>query len=156
MEYLYAMGILVTLALGIWNLVQNHRFSRKTSFINTVTAQRVQWLEQIRQDVAKFVGLIHNWTRTARAEAYEEVLPEKNIIREMDRLHYVIQLRLNPDGKPDQEIVALLKRIPTLADYQNLDEMFEALDELTAATQEMLKAEWEKIKAEAKDGDLND
>ena len=28
MEYPYTAGILVTPALGIWNLVQNHRFSK--------------------------------------------------------------------------------------------------------------------------------
>ena len=56
-----AAGIIVTLVLGIWNAVANYRNSRRTNFINTVTSQRVKWLEQIRQDISAFSGLVHTW-----------------------------------------------------------------------------------------------
>jgi hypothetical protein len=58
-DLIYAFGIIVTLFLGAWNFIQGHRATRKASFINTVTAQRVLWIEQMRQDVSKFVGLTH-------------------------------------------------------------------------------------------------
>lgn len=142
----------MTLVLGIWNFVQNYRASRKTSFINTVTAQRVQWLEQIRQDVAKFVGLTHHWTRSE----LKGTPSEQDILREIDQLRYVIRLRLNPDDPPDKKLAELVKRIPDLTDESERGQLFEALDELTTATQEMLKVEWEKVKAEAKVGDIKD
>ena len=151
-DYIYAAGILVTLILGIWNFVQNYRASRKTSFINTVTSQRVLWLEQIRQDISKFVGLTHHWTRSG----LEGTEHEKNILREIDQLRYVIRLRLNPDDDPDKKIAELVKKIPDLTDQSKRDDLFVALEELTVTTQDMLKAEWEKVKAEAKDGDIKD
>lgn len=151
-DYIYAAGILVTLVLGIWNFVQNHRASRKTSFINTVTAQRVKWLEQIRQDVARFVGLTHHW-RLSETEGSET---EKELLQEIDQLRYVIRLRLNPHDTPDRKIADLVKKIPDLTHESKHDELFQALEDLTAATQDMLKDEWEKVKAESKDGDLKD
>lgn len=151
-DYIYAAGIVVTLVLGIWNFVQHHRSSRKTSFINTVTAQRIQWLEQIRQDVAKFVGLTHHWA----ISELEGMPSEEDLLREIDHLRYVIRLRLNPKDDPDKKIAALVKRIPDLTDESKRNELFPALEELITATQDMLKAEWEKVKAEAKDGDLKD
>lgn len=149
-DYIYAAGILVTLGLGVWNLVHINRSARKTSFINTVTAQRVKWLEQIRQDISKFVGLTHHWSRSA----LEGTEREEAVLRDIDQLRYVIRLRLNPDDTPDRKILQLVKRIPELTNDTRRAELYEALDALTDATQEMLKAEWEKVKAEAKDGDL--
>jgi hypothetical protein len=149
-DYIYALAILVTLGLGVWNLVQGHRATRKASFINTVTAQRVLWIEQMRQDVSQFVGLTHTWAMSS----HERTQPEAEVLKEIDRLRHVIRLRLNPDDTPDRKIAALVKLIPTLTHESKHAELFTALEHLIVATQEMLKAEWEKVKAESKDGDL--
>src|ERR1700739_2834938 len=95
-DYVYCFGIFVTLALGVWNLIQGYRATRKASFINTVTAQRVLWLEQMRQDVAKFVGLTHTWARSD----LEGSASESEVLKEIDQLRHVIRLRLNPDDAP--------------------------------------------------------
>jgi hypothetical protein len=58
-DYVLLIGVGVTLLLGVWNLIQGYRTTRKTSFINTVTSLRILWIEQLRQDVAKFSGLTH-------------------------------------------------------------------------------------------------
>jgi hypothetical protein len=151
-DYIYGLGILVTLGLGVWNFIQGHRATRKASFINTVTAQRVLWLEQMRQDVAKFVGLIHTWAMSGLEGTPEEL----EILKEIDRLRHVIRLRLNPDDTPDRKIAALVKRIPELTHESKREELLTVLESLTVATQEMLKDEWEKVKAESKDGDLKE
>lgn len=149
-DALYAFGIIVTFVLGAWNFIQVHRATRKANFINTVTAQRVKWLEQIRQDVAEFVGLTHHWTRSND----ESRDAEKELLREIDRLRYVIRLRLNPSDPTDIRIAELVKRIPDLTHETQSEALFDALEELTTATQQMLKAEWEKVKSESKDGDI--
>lgn len=151
-DYVYGAGIVVTLVLGVWNFVQGHRATRKASFINTVTAQRVKWLEKMRQDVAKFVGLTHHWAMAS----FEGTSTDSAVLQEIDRLKYVIRLRLNPDDTPDRKIAALIKRIPELTDQSQIHELLRELDNLTTITQEMLKAEWEKVKAESKDGDLKE
>jgi hypothetical protein len=52
------IGILVTLVLGVYNAVQNYRSSRRTTFINTVTSERVKWIEKLRQSISTFYGLL--------------------------------------------------------------------------------------------------
>ena len=41
-DIVYATGILLTFLIGVWNLIFNYRTTRKTSFINIVTSQRVK------------------------------------------------------------------------------------------------------------------
>ena len=60
-DYVLLIGVVVTLVLGVWNLIQTQQVMKKTSFINTVTSQRILWIEQLRQDVSKFCGLTHTW-----------------------------------------------------------------------------------------------
>lgn len=57
----YIVSILLTFLVGVWNLVLNYRNTRRTNYINTVTAQRVKWLEQIRQDISSFCGITYTW-----------------------------------------------------------------------------------------------
>ena len=148
-DTIYGISILLTFIIGVWNFVQNWRAAKKTSFINTVTAQRVKWLEQMRYDVASFVGLTHNW-----AMSTEEEQGKKEYLKEIDRLRYVIRLRLNPDDTPDRKIAALIKEIPELTHVSQRDKLIQKLEALTVATQEMLKDEWEKVKQESLEGDI--
>jgi len=131
-EYVYLAGLVVTLGLGIWNFVQGYRATRKASFINTVTAQRVIWIEQLPQYVARFVGLTHTWA----AGDLEGKESEAKVLEEVDRLRYVIRLRLNPDDTPDRKIAALVKKIPNLTHESQREALMAALEELTVATQE--------------------
>jgi hypothetical protein len=151
-DYVYALGILATLALGIWNLVQGQRSARKASFINTVTSQRVLWLEQMRQDVGKFIGLTNSWVMSEM----EGTAKGQEMVQEIDRLRHVIRLRLNPKDAPDIEIASLIKKIPDLTHESQQEELRAALEALTVATQKMLKEEWDKVKRESKDGDLGE
>ncbi|MEH6450387.1 MAG: hypothetical protein V7765_17080 [Oleispira sp.] len=151
-DYIYALGIFLTFALGIWNFIQGYHATRKASFINTVTSQRILWIEQMRQDVSKFVGL----TLTLDTTTIEESAPKLEICKEIDYLCYVIRLRLNPDDTPDRKIAALIKKIQNLTESSNRNELLSSLELLTKETQDMLKNEWDKVKAESKDGDLSE
>ena len=149
-DLVYALGILLTFALGVWNLVANYRGTRRTSFINTVTSQRVKWIEQLRQDISAYSGLTYTWCFSDLAGKPEEY----EVIREIDRLRHVIRLRLNPEGTYDQRIEHLIEEIPKYTDSSQRDMLTKALDELTTTTQLLLKEEWEKVKREAEDGNL--
>lgn len=106
----------------------------------------------MRQDVSKFVGLTHTWAQSN----LEGTDSEPEILKEIDRLRYVIRLRLNPDDTPDRKIAALIKKIPKLTHESYREELLKCLEQLTIETQEMLKVEWDKVKAESKDGDLSE
>lgn len=149
-DIIYGFGILLTFIVGAWNLFNNYKISRKTTFINTVTAERVKWIEQLRQDISSFSGLTHTWCFSEL-----EGKPDENeILKEVDRLRHVIRLRLNPEGEHDQKIEVLIQKIPKLTHISNREELQQALEDLTVTTQKLLKDEWEKVKKEAKEGDL--
>jgi len=139
-DFLYSVGIFVTFSLGVWNVFNN----RRTTYINTITSERIKWLEQLRQDISRFVGLTHTWHMS-------ELGPKSDVLKEIDKLRYLIRLRLNPDPKAnlERDIEKLLKEIPELTDISRRDELLKALDTLTETSQLLFKNVWEKIKKEA-------
>jgi len=150
-DIIYGTGILFTFGLGAWNLIVNYKTSRKTSFINTVTSQRIKWLEQLRLDIGAYCGLTHTWFYSGLADSDIE----HDVLKEIDRLRHVIQLRLNPNGELDQKIQKLIQDIPNLTDHSKKPQLDKAIQDLVDLSQAMLKAEWEKVKAESENGNLN-
>ena len=149
-DIVLAVGVVVTLILGIWNAFANLRAGQRTMFVNTVTSQRIKWIEQLRQDISTFSGLVYHWAMTDIIDTKEA----QQIVKEIDRLNHVIRLRLNPAGTHDKVIESLLLEIPThTADQAKIKEL---LQQLTVTSQALLKEEWEKVKAESKKGPLSD
>ncbi|MEK7384334.1 MAG: hypothetical protein AAB262_13750 [Elusimicrobiota bacterium] len=156
-DYFYATGIIATAAIGIWNAVNQHKINKKTAFINTVTSERVKWLDKLRGNISGFCGLTHTWTRSEIQGTPEKI----QILKEIDKLRYLIRLQLNPksdDGKQnfDKQIEDLVAEIPNLTDVRDRDDLEAAIDKLIVASQSLLKEEWEKVKSEAKSGELSD
>ncbi len=149
-DLIYVVSIAATFALGAWNLLMTYRNTRKTNFINTVTSQRVKWIEQLRQDISTFCGLTYTWC-SSQMEGRPE---EHDLLKEVDRLRHVIRLRLNPGGTHDGKIQSLIAEIPQLTHPTKQNELKAALDNLTETTQLLLKEEWEKVKQEAERGNL--
>ena len=151
-DYFLGAGVLVTLILGIWNVVANWRSNRRTAFINTVTAERVKWLGTLRENISTFCGLTHTW----RFSGLEGKPEELNTLLQIDKLRHLIRLQLNPDGVHDKSIEALVTRIPELTHTTQETELKEALNQLVEVSQKLLKDEWEKVKEESKRGDLKE
>jgi len=146
----YIVSILLTFLVGVWNLVLNYRNTRRTNYINTVTAQRVKWLEQIRQDISSFCGITYTWHYSDLADTPQE----HDMLKEIDRLRHVIRLRLNPSGTHDKTIERLIAEIPKYTDISQRDKLQKSLEELTTTSQLLLKEEWEKVKREVEHGNL--
>ena len=151
-DYVLAAGVVVTLLLGVWNAVVNHRINKRTTFVNTVTSQRIKWIEQLRLDIGAFCGLIYHWSHTD----IEGKPTEGEILKEFDRLRHVIRLRLNPDGEHDKAIEALIEEIPHYTSPDRQKELANALERITRSTQALLKEEWEKVKQESEHGPLSE
>ena len=156
-DYLYIIGILLTFILGAFNLIHTWRISKKTTFINCVTAEGIKWINNLRENIATFCGLTHHfhWSLIDEDE-------KKNIFNKIDRLRMLIQLQLNPNEELSKNITDLVtNKIPNLAGKTgtqvSIDEkppLDKALDELVSASQLLLKEEWDRVKEEAKKGDI--
>ena len=151
-EVVLAAGVLVTLVLGLWNLWANLRTNKRTTFINTVTSQRIKWIEQLRLDIGAFCGLTYHWSHTD----IEGKPSEAEILKEVDRLRHVIRLRLNPKGEHDRAIEALIEEIPRYTDPSQQKELSAALERLVRVSQALLKEEWDKVKRESEEGPLSE
>lgn len=149
-DIVLAAGVVVTLILGVWNAFANFRSGQRTMFVNTVTSQRIKWIEQLRQDISTFSGLVYHWAMTDLTDTKEK----QQIVKEIDRLNHVIRLRLNPVGTYDAIIEAILADIPKHTEDQ--PKIKELLEKLTVTSQALLKEEWEKVKTESKGGPLSD
>jgi hypothetical protein len=146
-------GFVVTLFLGIYNTFQNYQNSKGTTFINTVTSERVKWIEKLRQSISTFCGLAHYW-RFSTVRGSDE---ERKKIEEIDKLRHLIALQLNPLDAIEKEIQKLVGEIVSMSSgYRQVsDEDYRKhLETLTERTQQLLKAEWEKVKEESLRGDL--
>ncbi len=153
-DLFYAIGIILTFIIGLWNIVMNYRQSRRTTFINTVTSERVKWIKTLRQNISTFCGLTYNWCYSNLRNKPEE----REVLKQIDKLRHLIRLQLNPDpeSKLERKIEDLIKTIPELTDTSKRYELKDSLNELIQTTQQLLKEEWETVKAESKRGDLKE
>jgi len=149
-ELLYSIGIGVTFIIGLLNIINNLKTHKKTTFINSVTSERVKWISKLRESISDYCGLTLHWALTDISDQQEE----NELLKKVDVLRYNIRLQLNPDGDIDKEITELVDRIPDLTGDEKVEELENAVKKLTEKTQILLKKEWEKVKEEAKKGDL--
>lgn len=157
-DYVLGLGVLATLIVGIYNAITNFRISRRTIYINTVTAERVKWLSTLRENISTFCGLTYTWQFSELTGKPEE----QEALSKIDKLKYLIRLQLNPEGKHDKIIEEIISSIPSLAiptEYtteQKKYKLKEILNKLIIVSQLLLKEEWEKVKEEVKHGDLKE
>ena len=153
-DFVLVAGTIVTFLAVIANLVvafQNSRDIRRnlvtTKYIDTITSERIKWMEKLRSDISKFAGLTHFWVFSIDDKQSKEAMA---VMNEIDNLRYLIQLRLNPAGEYDKQIIKLIKDIPDLASTKgDVSLLHKAIEELINTSQKMLKAEWTRVKAES-------
>ena len=151
-DVFYSIGIISTFFLSVWNIVNNYRLSRRTAFINTVTAERVKWIETLRKNISEFCGLSYTW-HVSRLEDKPE---ELGVLKQIDMLRHLIRLQVNPEGTHDKEIERLIAQIPELTHESKTDEFKNEVNNLVEVSQKLLKEEWETVKKESKRGDLKE
>jgi len=157
-SYWDVKDIIQLLAIGLTFIVSSiglfisWKNSHKTNFINSVTASRIKWIDNLRNNIAEFSGFVYHFALT---EIKDE--EEKNkIIKNIDRLRYLIKLQLNNTADIDKEIIFLIDRIVDLTDPKKSAELTQTLNSLVLKTQTLLKFEWERVKEESLKGNLSD
>jgi hypothetical protein len=139
-------GILVSLivgGLGLWISIRN---SQRTIYINSITSARIKYIQEIRNKISEFCGLVYSYNNIQEALSPDK---ELQIQSEFDKLKYLIKLHLNPDDTFwDAKIMKLIDEIISLTDKKP----DEKINELITITQFLVKLEWEGAKLEAKRG----
>ena len=147
-DLLVEAGVVVTLVLGLVNLYFNLRAAKRTSFINTVTSERVKWIAKVRQNVSTLCALCDQWMLHPNHQ------PMPDVQRQIEQVKSEIRLQLNPNDPEDQDIERLLGRLPGWTQSMTPEDYWKLQATLVTATQAMLKREWDKVKDEALRGDL--
>lgn len=138
------VGIAVTLAVSVANLVYSVQSNRKSVFVNTVTASRLKWIESLRDKVSEFIAVTARLSSSRRDSRSDELLLER------DTLLHQIALHLNPLDPEDQRIRSIADEVRELTDKPNVeDALATALLSLRTATGNYLKKEWNRVKAES-------
>lgn len=145
-EIVMSIGIGLTFLIGILNLIVTFRNIKKTAFINSVTASRIKYIQELRESISKFCGLAHSYSNKIYKLEYNEVWL---LHKEADNLRYLIRLYLNPeDDYWDNRIIALIDDIILKTDK----DPSQPIKELITITQYLLKLEWEGAKRESEIG----
>ena len=145
------IGVILSFIVGAAGLWVGLKNSRKTNYINSVTASRIKYIQDLRNRISEFCGLVYSYNATSHSLA---ATPEKlfELQREFDKLKYLIKLHLNPeDTYWDDKILKLIDEIIALTDKDPK----EKIDELITIMQFLLKLEWEGAKMESQKGILS-
>lgn len=149
-EIVTLIGIGFTFFVGVFNLIITFRNVRKTAFINSVTASRIKYIQELRESISKFCGLAHSYANKIYNLEYKEVW---ELHKEADNLRFLIRLYLNPeDDYWDNKIISLIDQILLKSDK----DPSEPIKELVTITQYLLKLEWEGAKRESEIGIISD
>jgi hypothetical protein len=150
-EAVTLISIGLTFFVGVFNLIITFRNVRKTAFINSVTASRIKYIQDLRESISKFSGLAYSYYNRAFKLKYSELW---ELHKEADKLRYLIRLYLNPleDEFWDKRILELIDEIVLKSDKDPT----EPINGLIIITQYLLKLEWEGAKLESEKGILSD
>jgi len=144
------IGVILSFIVGTAGLWIGIKNSRKTIFINSVTASRIKYIQDLRNNIAEFCGLFYSYNLLKKNDT--NLSNEKfKIIQSSDKLKYQIMLYLNPeDVEWDTKIITLIDEIRESIDQNPT----EKIKKLITLTQYLLKIEWERAKLESKNGNI--
>ena len=150
-DIFYVVGISLTFLIALANILYNIHISKRTTYINSVTAERVKWINSLRDNVSKFIGLTYSWVISDVKEGSDE---SKGILKEIDQVRILIQLQLNPDEDLGKKIISWIDKASKHTHETQKEQLKEVLQGMVSDVQKLLKEEWDKVKDEAEKGRL--
>lgn len=156
-EIVTLTGILFTFIVSIFNFFFTIRNARKTTFVNSVTAARFKYIQELRNTISQFCGVVYRAYNYAHNKESLNLTPEKSVEFEMeaDKLKYLIRLYLDPENECwDEKLIWLLDDISKIkiTTLKEIGDFKQKMEELMILTQFMLKLEWEGVKIESEKG----
>lgn len=148
-DYITIGGIAATLIVGVWSLIVSKRNTKKTLYINTITAARIKYIDTVRNTISEFCALSFHFTIT-KLEGDQK----QSVLQKIDTLRFLIKLQLNRNEPIDKSIIDLVDLIPDLVNPAKIIELELVINKLVMYTQDLLKGEWEGVKKESVLGEL--
>lgn len=149
------IGVILSFLVGSAGLWVGLTNSRRTNYINSITAARIKYIQEIRNRISELCGLAYSYNMTLFTSHSLAATPEKQfeMQREFDRLKYLIKLHLNPNEIYWDD--KMLKLVDEIIDLKE-DDPKAKINELIIITQYLLKMEWDGVKLESKKGILSE
>ncbi|MFN5497622.1 MAG: hypothetical protein ACK5C3_13730 [bacterium] len=118
---------------------------------SVVSANRQQWINRLRDEIA---GFVHQVKHVPSALSAGAISVEQAIAMhgELALREEVVKLLLNPNEPRHQDLVKLMSKASNTARKSinrrvgNAKEIDEATDRVVAEAQKILKSEWERVK----------
>jgi len=139
------IAAIIAAVASVFSIYFSYQSSRKSTYINTITSERLRWMGELRDSVSRLCGLTYHWAITP------DIVPteKQNILKEIDRLRMLVKLQLTPDEPKHEEIKALVDGIPENTDPSKHDVLMKMIEELTEKTRLLLRDTWREVKKEA-------
>ncbi len=120
-EILTLIGFIITIGLGIVNILISNRNNNKSRYVNAVTSERIKWIDELKELLSEFVSLTKYHDNKA-------ILEGRDYQNHFEKLYYLqskIKLHLNYLDKRDERINTLIEEI--INKYLGLYEMKDLL-----------------------------
>lgn len=134
-------GVILSAAVSLVFGLANSKYNYRQLYAETVSANRMDWINVWRQNVSKFLAcaeIIHKHSNCAKTLQFE---------KEMYEARAMIVSRLNLDEN-DHKLMYLL--INSFAIHGSRQDFQKSKELLLSQARKILKNEWERVKREAK------
>lgn len=112
------VGIGITFIVSSIGLYVSLRNTKKTLFINSITASRIKWIDILRNTISEFCGLTYHFALTELDKAENQ-----KVLERIDKLRFLIKLQLNRGDEFDRKLMAKIDLIPDLTDPKEVENL---------------------------------
>ncbi len=128
--------------------------TNRSVYAGAVTTTRLKWIEQIRNNLIDFIGLLLKHVRRARYDtAYRESAESFEAVAAVNRAIAAFQLQVNPFGAVGKNVAEILNLCVYCSYIKDRNLMFEftssAIAKLELHAQWLIDSEWRVVKLEA-------
>ncbi|KAB7635270.1 hypothetical protein [Bacillus sp. B3-WWTP-C-10-D-3] len=161
----YVVTAIATIVAAVLNVRINRKnieIAKEERFIDTITAERVKWLNTLRDTCSEYLKLaiiqmndFQKWKAEGIENINEDELRERSF--EMRYISSRIYLSLNQTEPINEKLIDLQSEITNILGTNNISEfeskkIIQSIEDLQYLQQVVLKSEWRRIKEENKLG----
>jgi hypothetical protein len=130
-------------------LASQRDLTEKQIYAAVRSTNRQNWINAVREDVAAYLSAAQRmgtlFSSGARPTGDPEASPLDRLMHELGKLYSLIELRLNPNEVPHNDLLESLRNLSRAAQIDHA-KFQTARGEVVEIAQKIFKAEWERVK----------